>query len=741
MTDTTKANGSPLVHLTGTRKPVEVDTSQRVRPEWQRDLGTAWATTMLFLHRNLYRARRQAFYSPVYLGLLLMYAPRGLVRVVATLTKYLYDYDSAAVRHQHAGNVETPEYAKAQAIRKANLKARWMVAGTAIVVVLFPALAWTAPVALAWIVAPALFVWVVKMIPGKSVWEYVVAAGLAGLLWWWLPSWLATIPRPPAWPFLVAAPLVVLALGWHGRNREKPIVKSSDLQSGGVVEPIRAPMVTAALCTLGNPRMTQKTQADPATAIRLLMDVARQGAGYQVDMELPPGVPASDVQEKRTELAAAMRRELGCVFPSVGKRHPGHLSLYISDQPMSTAAQAPWPLLKGEAVDLFGLVPMFTNNVGAWVRATFAYTAWVCGAVPRMGKTYFVRQFGLVAGLDVRAKVLAFDLKGTGDLSALAKFAHFYSVGDEPEDVEQQLEAMRWVKAEMRRRTKLVRELTLEENPERGKVTAALATLSPAKFGPIVVCVDECQVWFQEFSEALPGATADAKDPGKAVREEFIAICRDLVKRGPALGIICLFATQKPSAKSIPSDIADNASARLAFKVNGQISNDQILGTSSYQAGLRATQFGFEDKGVAYYRGEGADALIVRTVHGLDATVADELADKARAMRVAAGLLTGAAANEEMEEAVKVDLLDDVREVMDAEGGRARMGLTAIRERLALLRERHYGDWTNEALGSALRGMGVTAESVHCPVEGRSVKGLKRERLDVHPIPKDDESA
>jgi S-DNA-T family DNA segregation ATPase FtsK/SpoIIIE len=300
-------------------------------------------------------------------------------------------------------------------------------------------------------------------------------------------------------------------------------------------------------------------------------------------------------------------------------------------------------------------------------------------------------------------------------------------VGDEPEDIAIQLEWMRWVRAEMRRRTKLVRDLSLEENPEKGKVTSVLATRSPKKFGPIVVCVDECQVWFEELED-------------KAVKEEFTAICRDLIKRGPALGIIVLFATQKPDAKSIPTAIADNASARVCFKVNGQVSNDQVLGTSSYQNGIRATQFGFEDKGVAYYRGEGADALIVRSVHGLDATASDKVADRARAMRLAAGLLTGDAAEENVLDAMQVDLLEDVREVMDTEGYK-RLGLTGLRERLALLRETFYGTWDNDTLGGALRGKEVPVEPVHCPVEKRTVKGIKRERVDLRPVPEADEPA
>jgi len=591
--------------IRGERPKLEIDTSEPVLPETLRDRSAASAAAKVWWKRTSYRAKRQAVQAPVVMLWLLVYSPRGLGRLVAWIAKWVYDQDSANLRHEHAGNRETAEYARAHAVRKANLHARGLVFVTGLTLLVGPVLAWTAPYVLSTIVAVALFLWTVKLIPGKEAIEYVVALGIAGAVWFFLPMGLELIPHPPAWVVVLVAVAVVFALGWLGRNKEKAPVRDTKVMPADVVMPLRAPMVTAALVALGNSKMKN------ADDIRLLMDVARQGQGYQIDLDLPPGIDvAEDVMKHRAKFASALRRELGCVWPSVGKRHPGHLSLYVSDEPMSKAKQAPWPLLKDGTVDLFAPQPMFTNNIGEWVKASFAYTGWVVGAVPRMGKTYLVRQFGLVAGLDVRAKVLAFDLKGTGDLSPLAKFAHAYSVGDEPEDVAIQLEWMRWVRAEMRRRTKLVRELTLEENPEKGKVTSALATRSPAKFGPIVVCVDECQVWFEEFDEALLPADGGEAMKGQAVREEFTAICRDLIKRGPALGVIVLFATQKPDAKSIPTAIADNASCRVCFKVNGQVSNDQVLGTSSYQVGIRATQFGFEDKGVAYFRGEGADALI-----------------------------------------------------------------------------------------------------------------------------------
>ncbi len=220
--------------------------------------------------------------------------------------------------------------------------------------------------------------------------------------------------------------------------------------------------------------------------------------------------------------------------------------------------------------------------------------------------------------------------------------------------------------------------------------------------------------------------------PDKATRDEFIAICTDLVKRGPALGIICYFATQKPDAKSIPTAIADNASVRLCLKVNGWSSNDQVLGTSAHQEGLRATLFAFADKGIAYLRGDGADALIVRTVVGLDAPASEKVAMRARLARVTANRLTGHAADDVMrEEADQAALVDDVRGVF---AGAAAMHLGDIVSRLARLRPGIYGHLDNGTLAALMRDAGVEVATVWASGKPRgeaSQKGVKREWLDV----------
>jgi S-DNA-T family DNA segregation ATPase FtsK/SpoIIIE len=650
--------------------------------------------------------------------LLLAWPWRGFGRLVRGLAKWIHDQDTADRR---AAAPDNSEYDKISRWRKANLHARLLVAASIVVPVLVPVLVWLAPVVLAWLVGIAAGAWIIKLIPGRSLVEVIVGVGVAAFIGVNGPGWLALVPAPPVWVAWWLAALAWLALGWCGRPLDGAVISSALAASGPPA--LRPMLIVEALCSLGNAKMTAKTEETPRTAIRLLTDIHRHGPGVQVDLELPPGVPATWVMEKREELAAALRRELGCVWPSVGGRHPAHLVLYVADEPMSKARQARWPLADAPRIDIFEPQPIATDQRGRWVNLSLAYSNGVIGAVPRMGKTFSLRELALVAGMDPRVRVYGFDGKGTGDLSPLAPFAHYIGVGDEDEDILEQLSVMRSLREEMRRRARVIRELPREECPE-SKVTSDLAGRRDLGLEPVMVSVDESQVWF------LYGEKSDKRH--KQIREEFASICTDLVKRGPALGIWLFLASQQVNADTIPTSISSNAVIRLCLKIFGQVANDQILGTGARKEGVDATMFATSDKGIAYLRADGSDAQIVRMVHGLDAVEAEKLAQKIRAMRQAAGRLTGQAADEDDEQPqiLDVDLLDDVREVMTAEQHR-NMALAEILDALRLLRPQLYGAWDVATLGSALRDSGVRVGTVR--VEDETAKGVRWEWVVTEP--------
>jgi S-DNA-T family DNA segregation ATPase FtsK/SpoIIIE len=704
-----------LAKLTAQRTPVRpIDHTAPVLPEWVREWGAFQAVALLSLHRGWFRTKRFLLHLPVLLGLLLLWSPVGLGRIVARLSRYLYDYDSAVVRHQHAGNTETAEYAKAHNIRRANLKARWMVATTAGLLVVVPVLAWTAPQVLAGLVAAAAFVWTVKLIPGKEFWEYVVAVGVAVVLYAWLPNVLVGLPRPPVyvWPILAVA--AVITLGILGRPNGRSLTGRSGVQTDGLPPKPTAEMVIDALCRIGVPGMTLAAAERVHDEIRLRAPgVARSARGYTIELELPPGITAAAVMDKREGLAGALRRKLGTVWPSRGTDHPGHLRLFLSDVPMATAPQSRWPLAKGQLLDIFSPIALFTDKEGEWIDVTLAETHLAVGGASGFGKSVLLRQLGVACVLDPRVRAYVFDGKISGDLAPLRKVAHAYYEGAEPEDVAEQLAALRGLESEMRRRSKFLRDLPEEERSP--KVTTTLAS-KYAGLSPIVVLFDEVQ----EYTEyGVKGVKADMK-----IRDEFVAILTRLARLGRSAGIICVFVSQKPDATVLPSAIMGNCSIRVCFKVTEQIHNDQILGTGAHSNGLKATLFSTEDRGLAWLKA-GGDPQVVRTWSEMvELEPAVRLIEIAHRLRVERRLLTGQAAGEEETVEPTADLLDDVFEVV-RENSCRNTSLEYLIERLALLRPGIYGHLDPTSLGGLLRGAGVKPDSVHCPAEGRSMRGVK----------------
>src|SRR5262249_27435562 len=272
------------------------------------------------------------------------------------------------------------------------------------------------------------------------------------------------------------------------------------------------------------------------------------------------------------------------------------------------------------------------------------FVAGVIGAIPRMGKTFLLRLLLLIAALDPRAELHTYDMKGTGDLDPVGEaVSHRHGVGEEDETIQYALGDFRALREELRSRTKVIRSLPRDICPE-SKVTSALADKRSLGLHPIVIGVDECQVLFEH------------DEHGK----EFEAIATDLVKRGPATGIVLLLATQRPDAKALPTGISANASARWCLKVMGQLENDMVLGTSAYKRGGGPTLFAWGDKGIPSFVGEGSDARIGRPL-SVDGRDAEAIGARARRLRDQVGTLSGYALGEAPEPVASgYDLLADI---------------------------------------------------------------------------------
>ncbi|WP_346010976.1 cell division protein FtsK [Streptomyces sp. SID5606] len=504
---------------------------------------------------------------------------------------------------------------------------------------------------------------------------------------------LALYVLAPGWLQAVSVGALVLALGTQGRQADAPVIhravevpKASKLTSD---------IVLRALGSIGIPAISQ-AQAKGKDGFEFTAPITRDGPGWRAEGNLPFGVTVTDVIEKRERLASGLRRPLGCAWPEAeSEEHPGHLVLWVGDQTLKAAPKPAWPLLKSGTVDLFKAIPYGTDQRGRWVEVTLMFIAGVIGAIPRMGKTFLLRLLLLIAALDPRAELHTYDMKGTGDLDPVGeKVSHRHGVGEEDETIAYALADFRALREELRRRTKVIRSLPRDICPE-SKVTSQLADKRSLGLHPIVIGVDECQVLFEH------------SEHGK----EFEEIATDLVKRGPATGIVLLLATQRPDAKSLPTGISANASTRFCLKVMGQTENDMVLGTSSYKRGVRATMFAWGDKGLHYFVGEGSDARIVYSTF-VDAPGAEAIAARARTLREQAGRLSGYALGEAPEAVTgpAYDLLADIAAVVPEQD--KRIWNERIAARLAELRPDVYGGWKGENVTSALKPHGIKTRDV-----------------------------
>jgi S-DNA-T family DNA segregation ATPase FtsK/SpoIIIE len=530
----------------------------------------------------------------------------------------------------------------------------------------------------------------------------LAALGLAGMV-------LIVAPPLARWAALLA---MVAAFGVAGRPADRPLLERA------VVVPkaprLASEMVVRALGVLGLAGINQALARD-AKAVGFVAPITRDGPGWRADIDLPPGVTVGEVADRRDKLASGLGRPLGCVWPEGNAEvHPGRLVLWVGDQDMAKARQGAWPLAKQGAVDLFRPWPFGTDQRGRPVVMTLMFASMVIGSIPRMGKTFAMRLALLAAALDARAELHCYDLKGTGDFSVLEPVAHRYRAGDDDEDLAYALADLRALGAELRRRAKVIRGLPRDKCPEN-KVTPGLAGMRSLGLHPIVLGVDECQRWFEHPSYGT----------------EIQGICEDLVRRGPALGIVPLFGTQRPDAKSLPTAISANAVLRFCLKVMGQTENDMVLGTSAYKNGVRATMFARSDRGIGYLAGEGDDPQIVRSFY-VDAPAAERITARARALRDRAGTLSGHALGEDPEPTdPAARLLADILAVVPA--GETRVWNQTIVARLAELRPDVYGGWEAEQLTAALKPYGITTGQVWATDpktgEGANRRGIDRQAV------------
>ncbi|MCZ4099858.1 FtsK/SpoIIIE domain-containing protein [Streptomyces sp. H39-C1] len=509
----------------------------------------------------------------------------------------------------------------------------------------------------------------------------------------------------PGWTALVGV-TTLAAVGLAGRKADKPLI--TRYVSVRHMRALDSTEVFEALAAIGIEGKKGRR------GVEFAAEVQRDGPGWRAEVDLPPGIEASAVLEKRAALAAAMRRPISTVWPEGDRTaHPGRLVLWVAQSDPAKAGRKLWPLLKGGQADVYQPLPFGFDPRGNLVEITLMYSNLLVGGIPGSGKTSCALAIVLGVALDPTAELWIYELKGSGDLDSTKPICHRYVSGDEDEDLEAALAGMRSGIAEYQRRAKFIKGLPAEEVPDGRKVTRALAEKYPdQQLGPRIIVIDEVQELFTH---------ADYKD-------EAAALATRLIKKARAYGIILILLTQNPDAPSLPSSVSSSVGTRLCLAVMDWRANNNVLGTSAYERGLRATDISIDEQGTGILA-RGREGTTVRAAF-IKQTEAVEVAKRALALRTAAGTLSGQSVGETVEEQDVETIVDHLRAIWpDAVEA---VHSHRLVEALAAFRADLYGPWlemeaaeSSTALSAALKSFKVSTRQLTIRDCCGGAKGLR----------------
>ncbi|MBD9735221.1 AAA family ATPase [Streptomyces sp. H28] len=624
--------------------------------------ATRW-TISYYAHVTAFHTVR----APVYLARLLMRAPRGAGRLIVRWGKWVADTDARPVEAKAAASADIEAWLALSREHSRRVRPR-RIASLAVAT----ATAITATVS-------------AFLVPG---WTLTAAIGAGALL------------------------------GTMGKKHDgKPLV--TRYVATNILRRLDSNEVFEALAAIGIEGKKGRKGVEFAS------EVMRDGPGWRAEVDLPPGVEATAVLEKRAALAAAMRRPISTVWPEADRTaHPGRLVLWVAQRDPAKAGRKLWPLMKDGQADVYQPLPFGFDPRGNLVEITLMYSNLLVGGIPGSGKTSCALAIVLGVALDPTAELWIYELKGSGDLDSVKPICHRYVSGDEDEDLEAALAGMRSGIAEYQRRAAFVRSLPASEVPEGRKVTRALAEEYPDQdLGPRVIVIDEVQELFTH----------------PEYKEEAAALATRLIKKARAYGIILILLTQNPDAPSLPTSVSSSVGTRLCLAVMDWRANNNVLGTGAYDRGLRATDISVDEQGTGILA-RGREGITVRAAF-IKQTEAEDIAARALALRTAAGTLSGQSIGATVEEHDVETVIDHLRAIWPD-------GIEAVHshrlvEALARYRPDLYDPWTemdpaaaSTALSAALKPLKVSTKQLTIRECCGGAKGLRWADL---PAPEDGE--
>ncbi|NED13669.1 FtsK/SpoIIIE domain-containing protein [Streptomyces sp. SID9124] len=451
------------------------------------------------------------------------------------------------------------------------------------------------------------------------------------------------------------------------------------------------------------------------------MGPVRDGRGWAVIFDLPRGggKTASDVLAKREVIAQELGvDEIQVIMSRVRAAkggNAGRVSMWVADDDPYLGTPNPSPLASAETFSIWEPIPFGQDARGNRIEVPVMWQSMFFGGLPRRGKTFTQRLMTAAGLLDSHVRHYVADGKGGADWMPMRAVAHRLVMGAEDDAVEALKAMLSELLVEMERRFAILRELPTSICPE-GKLTPEI--VKRYNLPVIFVTIDELQEYF----------TAMEREDREQVIND---LCR-IARRGPAAGFVSNFASQRPDAESVPSKLREIITLRYSTQVVDRTSSDMVLGKGKAAQGADASVLSEEHKGVGVLVTGPASYVTVRADY-LDGPGFAKLCAKGRALREAAGQLTGDAAGDVTAAADAAGLklapiLSDVLEVMRHS---PRMFTTDLLAGLVNIDEDTYGDFNAERLASELEAAGVKRTSKQVKISGTNAAGYQRRDIEA----------
>jgi S-DNA-T family DNA segregation ATPase FtsK/SpoIIIE len=528
------------------------------------------------------------------------------------------------------------------------------------------------------------------LVVGVGVW---VSPG--GWTWdeWW--GFVGDIADAVGTAFMVALQVAVFSvvpmwvyLAWRfGRDAGLPTWAMAPDQRDEATSIVTPAGVAAALAHLNIAPLNKAIKNGWEVAFHT-PPVRVNNRGYQVVFDLPMGVTAEMIADKRTVLARNLHRAEIEVWPAEAER-AGFVDLWVADPGANSKSAPAYPLLNSGTADVFAGIPLGVSLRGDLISVALFAVNVVFGGLMGQGKSNAARVMMLGAAVDPLAELWVFVFAGNGDFDAYQPRLARYHRGTGDDVAAAALAALQELYVEVDRRERRLAELGAK------KVTRGLVEMHP-DLRPVVALFSECHELFGH------------EDFGKQAADFAVQTLR----RARKTGITLAFDTQSSRADAIPPKIVELVQINACFAVKTWRSNDGFLGDGSFQAGIRATELrAGKDRGTSVLTGATAERFEIVKWHFIevdDDTGFDAATDViARAMTkvhpaVPVGGTTGAPAVQPAE----VDHLADIADALQSE---AKVRTQVVLARLAEADRGTYESWTFSDLAGELDKVGIGA--------------------------------